>query len=257
MDAPSAVICQPVVLAPDEAPQHAREDARQDEPASTARWMLGAYDYPPSHRLLELLSFAAFVVLATMATWRVGAALAGEITWGSSWRLFTAVVLGSAVADLMSGVVHFLFDQLGSPDTPLIGQKFVKPFRDHHDDPRAMTRGDFIAVNSDNLLICLPVLGAVLLLMDLRTHPFIGSAVVALVAGVAMTNQIHKWAHMPAVPLAVRFAQRHGLILGVRHHSGHHRAPFDRHYCITFGRLDLVLDPLTRRLTQGSRGRRP
>ena len=165
-----------------------------------------------------------------------------------------AVLAGLGVADFMSGVVHFLFDQLGSPETPIIGQKFVKPFRDHHDDPRAMTHGDFIAVNSDNLLICLPVLGATVAFGDVDRHPFIGVFVVAMVAAVAMTNQIHKWAHMPEVPAVVRAAQRSGLILSVRHHSGHHRAPFDRHYCITFGRLDVILDRLTTPFTRRRTG---
>jgi len=209
------------------------------------RWMFGSYDYPVSHRVLEVVSFSIFVVLGSITAWRVGASLGDHLGWGTSWLLPLAIAIGLGVADLMSGVVHFLFDQLGSPDTPVIGQKFVKPFRDHHDDPRAMTHGDFIAVNSDNLLICLPVLGATVALGDVDGHPFIGVFVVALVAAVAMTNQIHKWAHMPEVPRAVRFAQRHSIILSVRHHSGHHRAPFDRHYCITFGRLDVVLDRLT------------
>lgn len=234
-------------------------DTTTDRPASPSgapeplveRWLFGRYDYPVPHRVVELVSFAIFVVLGAITAWRVGGSLSDHATWGSSWQIVFAVLVGLGVADLMSGVVHFLFDQLGSPETPVIGQKFVKPFRDHHDDPRAMTHGDFVAVNSDNLLICLPVLGATVAFGDVDAHPYIGVFVLALVAAVAMTNQIHKWAHMPEVPAAVRFAQRHGIILDVRHHSGHHRAPFDRHYCITFGRMDVLLDRATGPFVRG------
>jgi ubiquitin-conjugating enzyme E2 variant len=241
--------------------EHPTADPSLLAPAPEApgeRWLLGRYDYPVSHRLLELASFTAFVVLGALVVQGAVGAFADRLHWWSVFPLLAAAVGGLAVADLMSGLVHFLFDQYGSPATPVIGQKFVKPFRDHHDDPAAMTHGDFIAVNSDNLLICLPVLGLTVGLVDLRAHPVVDVFVLALVSAVAMTNQIHKWAHMPRVPGAVRFAQRHGVILGVRHHAGHHRAPYEKHYCITFGRLDVLLDPVTRRLlahrTQPSTG---
>ena len=68
---------------------------------------------------------------------------------------------------------------------------------------------------------------------------------IVLVTAVAFTNQFHKWAHMPVVPRPVAFAQRHGLILTVGHHDQHHAAPHDRHHCITFGRMDRVLDLVT------------
>ena len=66
------------------------------------------------------------------------------------------VLAAYALSDLLSGIVHFLLDNFGSPETPMIGQKFVKPFRDHHVDPMEMTHGDFIAVNADNVFVCLP-----------------------------------------------------------------------------------------------------
>ena len=216
--------------------------------APRERWLFGRYDYPVSHRLLELASFSAFVVLSVLVLVRVGRGLADGVTALEVVGMVIAAVLALAVGDLASGIVHFLFDQFGSPQTPIIGQKFVKPFRDHHDDPQAMTKGDFIAVNSDNLLVSLPVLVLALTVLDPRRHPAAGVFVVALVAVVAMTNQIHKWSHMPSVPAAVSFAQRHGLNLTIPHHNGHHSAPYDRHYCIALGRMDWLLDPITARI---------
>lgn len=221
-------------------------DAASDQPQE--RWLFGRYDYPVSHRVLELASLTAFVVLAALVLVRVGRALADGVSGGQAAAMAAGGVLALMVGDLASGIVHFLFDQFGSPETPVIGQKFVKPFRDHHDDPVAMTKGDFIAVNSDNLLVSLPVLVLALTVVDVRRHPAVGVFVVVLVAVVAMTNQIHKWSHTPTVPSAVAFAQRHGLILTIPHHDGHHSAPYDRHYCIALGRMDWLLDPITSRI---------
>jgi plasmanylethanolamine desaturase len=215
--------------------------------AYPTRWLLGRYDYPVSHRVLEVASLGAFTALFVAIAGDVVGAFRGGLSWTTAVGSTMAVVLAFAVGDLLSGVVHFLFDQYGSPATPVIGQKFVKPFRDHHDDPMAMTHGDLIAVNSDNLLVCLPVLAVAVFAVDLPRHAVVGVFVLALVVGVALTNQFHKWAHMPEVPRMVRVAQRRGLILSVEHHHQHHLAPFDRHYCITFGRMDVLLDRLTRR----------
>jgi ubiquitin-conjugating enzyme E2 variant len=161
--------------------------------------------------------------------------------------LVLVLLLAYAVADLASGVVHFLLDNFGSPDTPVIGQKFVKPFRDHHVDPMAMTQGDFIAVNGDNVFVCLPVVLPAFFFLDTGAHPYAGVFIVGLVGGVIMTNQLHKWAHMPAVPRLVAAAQRRGFVLSTKHHSIHHSGGYDRNYCITWGRSDAVLNRLVLR----------
>jgi ABC-type transport system involved in multi-copper enzyme maturation permease subunit len=66
--------------------------------------------------------------------------------------------------------------------------------------------------------------------------------IVGLVAGVIMTNQLHKWAHMPTVPRLVAVAQRSGVVLSKEHHSVHHSGGYDSNYCITWGHLDLLLN---------------
>ena len=208
------------------------------------RKVLGTYDYPTSHRLFEFFSVGAFLVFAGVLTWQVAAEVSERVSLPIGVLVVMLVVVAYAVADLASGVVHFLLDNFGSPDTPLIGQKFVKPFRDHHDDPMAMTRGDFIAVNADNVFICLPVIIPAVLFLEPHHHPYSGVFIVGLVAGVIMTNQLHKWAHMPAVPRLVAAAQRTGIVLSKQHHSVHHSGGYDRNYCITWGRLDVVLNRL-------------
>lgn len=209
------------------------------------RQLLGRYDYPISYRLLEVGSSLVYLILVGVVAWRTLHAFRHEAGLGDTLLAVLASLAALALADLMSGVVHFLFDTFGTPDTPIIGQKFVKPFRDHHDDPGAMTRDDAIAVNADNLFVCLPVLAVAVGLGHLERHPVTDVFVLALVVSVALTNQFHKWAHMRVVPRPVGFAQRHGLILSVEHHDVHHAAPHDRHHCITFGRMDALLDVVT------------
>jgi ubiquitin-conjugating enzyme E2 variant len=61
-----------------------------------------------------------------------------------------------------------------------------------------------------------------------------------------VTNQIHKWAHLPAEKLSptLRALQRGNLILSPEHHDRHHAEPYLSHYCITVGWMNPVLDGL-------------
>ncbi|MEY2400408.1 MAG: hypothetical protein QOJ08_519, partial [Ilumatobacteraceae bacterium] len=110
--------------------------------------MLGTYDYPTSHRVFEFVSVGTFVGFAALLMRRVVVEVADRVSLPLALLIVGLVLAAYAVADLASGVVHFLLDNFGSPETPVIGQKFVKPFRDHHVDPMEMTQGDFIAVNA-------------------------------------------------------------------------------------------------------------
>ncbi len=162
--------------------------------------------------------------------------------------LLLAGVAGYVLSDFLSGFVHFLGDSFGSETTPILGKAFIEPFRQHHTDPEDITRHGFVQTNGHNCLVSLPTM---MILAHVVFHYALNSVVAFafatsyfLVLGVFLTNQFHKWAHMPSAPKLIRFFQRARLILSPNHHRIHHTAPFRRYYCITTGWLNLILDKI-------------
>jgi hypothetical protein len=177
------------------------------------------------------------VEVAALAVFPFAAISLGARTWSaleSPWHGLLALAAGFLFADLGSGVVHWLFDTWFEPETPWVGHAFVRTFREHHVDPTAICRHDFVETNGSNALV-----GCVLVASG---HLALGAssafaAATLLVVGVltTATSQIHKWAHVERVPPVVAWLQRARVILSPPAHAAHHAAPFDRAYCITAG----------------------
>ncbi|MGI8650100.1 MAG: fatty acid desaturase CarF family protein [Rubrobacter sp.] len=148
-------------------------------------------------------------------------------------------------ADLASGFVHFTLDNFGDQDTPFLGPYFIKPFRDHHVDPKGITHNDFVDTNGNNCLATLPSMLLVVFLVPVATAMWgylFGTFFLFLCFGIFLTNQFHKWAHLENPPGWVAAIQRTGVILSKEPHDIHHESPYDTYYCITVGVWNPIFD---------------
>jgi len=186
-----------------------------------------------AQRPLALAGVALFAVLAAWSAARLAAAPA--------WLVAAAAVAAWIAADFLSGLLHWAFDTWGSVKTPLLGPCFIRPFREHHHDPAAITRHDFVETNGASCLAATPALAlAVTLPAGGAPQVFLTCLALAVLA----SNQCHKWAHLreDECPVPVRWLQRCRLVLEPRAHRAHHARPFDTHYCTTSGWLNRPLD---------------
>ena len=116
------------------------------------------------HYLLEIAGIAIFAALAVL----IGAEIfGGAVEFGYVWLLAILAVLAYLTSDFLSGFVHFLADNFGSYDTPVIGPGFIDAFREHHVDPKGITTHDFVDTNGNNSLVAIPFM---LLVWLRRSH---------------------------------------------------------------------------------------
>ena len=200
--------------------------------------------YARGQRLLELASIALFVLLAAGCLARLAQANGAYLPV----VLLVAAPCGWLASDFLSGLLHFALDTWGSASTPLIGRAFIRPFREHHADPEAMTRHDFVETHGASCLAALPILTVVCVVSFEIIPVLLQSILLCTALGALATNQCHKWAHMAeaATPRLARLAQRWRLALPREHHQRHHTPPFDSHFCMSSGWLNPALNALLR-----------
>lgn len=204
--------------------------------------------YSPSKRKQELVCVTLFFILYPLAVLNV-------VKYFSLNNLLPVIIggfFGILIADFASGLVHWGADTWGTLSTPLVGSTFIRSFREHHVSPTAMVNHDFVETNADNLMLTIPTL-FMMANKDLLANSVDGidpsfwdlfsiSLWIMTVTGVALTNQIHKWAHTQEPPQIVKILQKSGIILAKKNHSVHHKPAFDGYYCITTGWLNPILD---------------
>ena len=120
-----------------------------------------SYGYSRLQRSLEIAGIAAFMLLAAWTSYRIyaNASVHHPAQWG--WLLGGGILAALLAADMFSGLVHWAADNWGDPSWPILGPGFIQPFRNHHVDPKDITRHDFVELNGNNCIVSMPVFFAV------------------------------------------------------------------------------------------------
>ncbi len=205
------------------------------------------FEYSPFHRVLEILAILGFFVLVGIIAVRVAIGFSAYGWTTALWVVPLTALVGYLAADLVSGIVHWLGDTYGTEETPVLGDNFIKPFRDHHVEPEGICHHDFVEVNGNNsIVLALYMVPVAIFLSDpTQIWQFLFlSGSIFFTLGIFMTNQFHKWSHEPDPPGYIRTLQKWHLILPSDHHDVHHTAPFDTYYCITVGWMNPILQRL-------------
>lgn len=172
--------------------------------------------------------------------WTLVVVHAVRLSHTATWLWPLAIAAGMLLADLFSGLVHWSADTWGAEASPVIGRRFLRPFRVHHVNPGDFLRRDFVDCNGDVAMFTLPFLLAVFAAGS-------GAGAVLLLAFCLATlpvNQIHQWAHMRRPPKIVAWLQDTGLILSRAAHARHHVEPHTVNYCIANGWCNRILAAL-------------
>lgn len=187
------------------------------------------------HRHLEIAAVLAVPILTICVLVRSFAAfdLVGVL----------AVIGGYVVADFLCGAVHWYCDEVADVSWRWIGPAFIRPFRDHHEQPEALVDHDVFELCGNNAIVSSVILVAILPLAASAPHLTIGAA--GLAVAVLVTNVFHRWAHTARPSGLVRALQQARLVLCPREHLDHHVA-LDRAYCVTSGWTNPILDAAVR-----------
>jgi hypothetical protein len=194
-------------------------------------------DFSIWRRIFECCCIVTAVCLLAVQFGRITGLV--QLAWG--W-LFILATLGLLTADFVSGLVHWTADTWGSETMPILGRRFLRPFRVHHVNPDDFLRREFLDTNGDVAMIVIPLLLTIYLLpID---KPWGGGLAVLLLSFSAAglpTNQVHQWAHSPNRPRLIRWLQNWGIILSREAHERHHLAPYATNYCIATGWCNRLL----------------
>lgn len=140
------------------------------------------------------------------------------------------------IADLITGVVHWVEDTYGVPTWPWLGRAIVEPNIRHHADPVHFTTGSILWRNYQAFAAAAAAIGGAWLL-GVCTWQWELVCVLA-----SLGNEVHAWAHKRPQSRLIRLLQDTKLILSPEQHAKHHRAPYTTNYCSLTNWLNPLLD---------------
>ena len=160
-------------------------------------------------------------------------------------HVLLGVLAAFCIADFMSGLIHWLADHYGDRNMAILGRLFIGPFRDHHDDPEALLRQDWIELLEGSAFLGLPVSMALFVShvsgSGLVPGVFVTTLTLVPIFG-AFAVAAHRWAHSTSVPFAVKLLHTSGVLIKPKSHTVHHRGDHTSHFCILSGWCNPLLN---------------
>ncbi|KAI4321944.1 hypothetical protein MLD38_035266 [Melastoma candidum] len=188
-------------------------------------------------QIVELACGWATVALALGKSIRLAAAAPSYTVVPS---MVVAGLAGYFLADLISGVYHWVIDNYGDPSMPVFGPQ-ISNFQEHHKWPLALTWQQVAnRLHKIALVMAFFLFPLILLCRD--------AALLSLIASFGffaiMSQQTHSWAHCSRSQLhpIIVALQDAGVILSHAHHRAHHGPRHDNSYCILSGVWNRILD---------------
>lgn len=141
-----------------------------------------------------------------------------------------AITITYFLSILFTGILHFVFDNYFSPNTPIIGV-VVHEFREHHTDPGRIARRDILQ-SIEHAVIPTIAINIMLLFIN---NPFIIQFLIGFSIFSILTNIVHRYNHLKPgtrMPLFIEWAQKLKLIQNNQEHNIHHAAPYTTSFFI-------------------------
>lgn len=144
------------------------------------------------------------------------------------------IVAALAMADLVTGAIHWFEDRYAKRSWPVVGEWIAAPNELHHAEPRAFLENGYFWRNSTTLIPCVFIAGG---------FAYFGCWWWLLVTVLSsQANEIHALAHRGGVSTPIKILQESGIFQSARHHAAHHVSPFATHFCIMTNWLNPLLD---------------
>jgi len=127
------------------------------------------------------------------------------------------------ISVLLTGLVHFTFDNYFTTNTPIIGI-VVHEFREHHTDPGRIVRRSTLQAIEHVVIVGI----FINLLLLFVKNPFIIQILIGSGFFGIITNIVHRYNHLKPgtkMPLLIEWAQKLKLIQNNEEHNVHHTAP--------------------------------
>jgi plasmanylethanolamine desaturase len=143
------------------------------------------------------------------------------------------------IADFLTGFFHWLEDTYGVPNMPFVGKAIIEPNIDHHRNPSLIgSMGSFLNRNYQTVLIAMGVCGLLYVVGLFRWEVLLTLAISSF------GNEVHSWNHRPHNKnnVVVRFLSDSGLIQSRLQHNRHHKAPYDKNFCVLTNFTNSVLE---------------